>query len=409
MSARALLFVGGLFPSDMIDEINRNSIGQIQYAAHELQTSLLDGFEVSFPGEVEILSEPFIGSYPKHYKKWYINGKIFQFGHNIAGKQLPFFNIVGIRDASLLSAYKKGINDWLKQHKSGERVIVFYSIQGCFSLLAKWIKKKDAAVHIHLIVPDLPQFMGIGACKFSLTTLYKSYRNHTFKKNQPYLDTYTLVADAMKDSLGIRADQYVVVEGIANIANSSESRSFENCDDKKTILYTGTLTKKYGVLDLVDAFRMIPDDRYQLLICGAGETKQQIERIAEEDPRVEYLGQLPHDQVVELQRKVTLLVNPRKGGDEFTKYSFPSKLMEYLSSGTQVLCYRLDGIPKEYDAYFNYPDDNSTQALARAMQMLCERHQQDRVDEGKRNQNFIRKKKNPTVQTEKIVKLFLQR
>ena len=83
--------------------------------------------------------------------------------------------------------------------------------------------------------------------------------------------------------------------------------------------------------------------------------------------------------------------------------------MEYLSSGTQVLCYRLDGIPKEYDAYFNYPDDNSTQALARAMQMLCERYQQDRADEGKRNQNFIRKKKNPTVQTEKIVELFLQR
>ena len=38
-------------------------------------------------------------------------------------------------------------------------------------------------------------------------------------------------------------------------------------------------------------------------------------------------------------------VNPRQNNEEFTKYSFPSKTMEYLASGVPVVAYKLDGIP----------------------------------------------------------------
>ena len=46
-----------------------------------------------------------------------------------------------------------------------------------------------------------------------------------------------------------------------------------------------------------------------------------------------------------------ILVNFRSPNEELTKYSFPSKILEYISSGSLVLSTRLLGIPDEYFSY----------------------------------------------------------
>lgn len=50
-------------------------------------------------------------------------------------------------------------------------------------------------------------------------------------------------------------------------------------------------------------------------------------------------------------KKATLLINPRPSNEEFTKYSFPSKNLEYMASGTPLLATDLPGIPAEYKRY----------------------------------------------------------
>ena len=44
-------------------------------------------------------------------------------------------------------------------------------------------------------------------------------------------------------------------------------------------------------------------------------------------------------------------MNPRSADAEYTKYSFPSKTIEYLATGVPVVMNRLPGIPEEYE-YF---------------------------------------------------------
>ena len=39
-----------------------------------------------------------------------------------------------------------------------------------------------------------------------------------------------------------------------------------------------------------------------------------------------------HPKIVKEEKKSTLLVNPRFTNEEYTKYSFPSKNMEYMAS-----------------------------------------------------------------------------
>lgn len=43
---------------------------------------------------------------------------------------------------------------------------------------------------------------------------------------------------------------------------------------------------------------------------------------------------VPNSGVLKAQSESEILVNPRNDNNEFTKYSFPSKVIEYLGSGT---------------------------------------------------------------------------
>ena len=117
---------------------------------------------------------------------------------------------------------------------------------------------------------------------------------------------------------------------------------------------------------------------------------------------ISFLGQLPRNEVIEWQKKATVLVNPRQNNEEFTKYSFPSKTMEYLSSGIPVVAYKLDGIPDEYDQYIQYVADDSIESLKKKLVEVCEMTREERQELGNIGRNFVLMKKNSTIQVRKI-------
>src|SRR5690606_24382556 len=123
-------------------------------------------------------------------------------------------------------------------------------------------------------------------------------------------------------------------------------------------------SKKYGIETLLKAFSFTSNPKYKLMICGDGDAKDLVYDYLHKDDRIKYLGKLPHDKTLLLQKNADLLVNPRTPKGEFTKFSFPSKTMEYLALGTPVLMYKLPGIPNEYFNYCYTIDDYSHEALA---------------------------------------------
>lgn len=76
-------------------------------------------------------------------------------------------------------------------------------------------------------------------------------------------------------------------------------------------------------------------------------------------------------------------MNPRQNDDEYTKYSFPSKNIEYLMTGNTVVAYMLDGMPKEYASFFNVPKSNQTESLAEAMQEAIDESPVERTKKNK--------------------------
>ena len=97
------------------------------------------------------------------------------------------------------------------------------------------------------------------------------------------------------------------------------------------------------------------------------------------------------------------MVNPRKNQEEYTKYSFPSKIMEYLTSGTPVVAYKLDGIPTEYKDYIHYVEGDTCEDLAYAITSICELGAEAREEIGAKARKFVLDEKNAVSQTKKIL------
>ena len=99
----------------------------------------------------------------------------------------------------------------------------------------------------------------------------------------------------------------------------------------------GGLEVANGVLELLEAFSLIRSNKYRLRIAGMGPLEHEVREAAEKDQRIEYCGFLPFDKVLDLYDSADVLINMRLTKTLNTKYFFPSKLMEYLTSGVPVI------------------------------------------------------------------------
>ena len=163
--------------------------------------------------------------------------------------------------------------------------------------------------------------------------------------------------------------------------------------------------KQYGLGNLVEGFRNADLPNAQLHIYGPGDYVKELQQIAAEDPRVFYGGMLLNKEIVEKEQEATLLVNPRPTNEEYVKYSFPSKTMEYMASGTPVLTTVLPGMPKEYYPYVFFLEDETAEGIARILPELLAKTEEELFEKGSRARAFVLDQRNNLVQAQKIIQM----
>ena len=398
-----IAFLGGLFPPDYESEIYSDSIGLVQVAANTLQWNFVRGFDSLNVQPVHIINSLYIGSFPNHYKKLFI--PTFQFNHHNDSEDINvgFCNIYGVKQYFRYYSLKPYLKKWALRKSEYPKVIFGYALTATFVKCMRYIKRINPEIQTFMIVPDLPEYMNTSN-KVSL--IYKILKQAEIKiihSKKKYIDGYVLLTQYMRDFLQIQTP-YVVVEGIAS---ENQCSHFIKSKDSnlKIITYTGTLHARYGVMHLVNAFERISDPNYRLILCGSGDAEDQILKIAQCDPRIIYKGQLQHDEILRLQVESTVLVNPRQNNEEYTKYSFPSKIMEYLSSGTPVIAYKLDGMPTEYDDYIQYVSGDTEVELTNELIKLCSKTNEENFTIGLKAKEFILNEKNASKQVRKVLQL----
>jgi len=399
-----ILFLAGLFPKEKEDEIIGNSKGNVQNAANALQHGIASGLSANCPGQVRILNSLYVGPFPRLYKELFI--KTYNFSHVEGANDINigYINLVGVKRLSRYITLKPYVRKWIKEKSDRKKVIIAYAATATFTRLLRYTKKLDSNIVTCLVVPDLPQYMNMTHRQSAIYRLLKGFEAKLIQSDTEYIDGFVLLTKQMRDALHIEVP-FVVIEGIA-------TDTFENMEDipknqeVTTFLYSGTLAAKYGIIDLVKAFQRLPDENCRLVICGAGETEEYIKNESKRDGRIVFKGLLKREDVLKLQKTATVLINPRSNNEEYTKYSFPSKIIEYMASGTPVISYKLNGVSEEYyDYLFTIDDGLGEDAIYFAIKDVLSKSEEELEEMGKRAKAFVLTEKSSNVQAGKILRL----
>lgn len=396
-SEASYLFLGGLFPKEKEEEIFRSSIGPMQNAANAFQWNIINGFDQNLITPIKILNSLYIGAYPQRYKKMFIPTYTFQHVKGAVDLNVGFCNLTIYKAYSRVHTLGKEVKKWIK-NTNGKKYIFAYAMTDAMVYALHTAKKIDPSVITCLFVPDLPEYMNLGRKTCFMYRLAKSIDIKRQNAKLSSIDMFVYLTKQMNHR--INAKHYTVIEGIANDAFKEmkiETRL------EKTILYTGVLNEKYGAKNLIDAFMKIQDPEYRLILCGFGELVAYIQEAQKKDKRIDFRGMVMHKEALSLQMQATVLVNPRQNNEEFTKYSFPSKNLEYLASGAPVIAYKLDGIPDEYDEYFCYVADNSLETLKNKIEEICSLSTEERNAIGQKSREFVLKEKGSAMQIRKVL------
>jgi glycosyltransferase involved in cell wall biosynthesis len=392
-----IVFVGSVYPLEREEEIRRNSRAGIDNAANNLQWALLTGLDHFYP-DTEVLTQPCIGTFPLKYRRVLFKGSGFSHKPGARDHCLGFINLPLVKhlvkEIELFKILKKNTGH-LK-----ETTIIIYGVHSPYLKAVTQLKGKHKNIKICQIVPDLPQFMS--ESRNPIYRLLKCFDAILINNYLKKVDSFVLLSDHMAPALNVGNRPWTRVEGIFEQKHVTEHAEKENY---KTILYTGTLAQRYGIINLLDAFDAIKNPDYRLWICGEGKCRGEIQKRAGSDRRIKYFGQQTRASVSVLQKRATVLVNPRTPEKDYTKYSFPSKTMEYLASGTPCIIYGLEGIPEEYFHYCFVINNENRDGLKEMIVNVCEKDPAELEALGKKAYEFILKNKNPISQVKKICDL----
>jgi len=245
------------------------------------------------------------------------------------------------------------------------------------------------------IVTDLPDMLS--GSRFS-----KGLANFVIR----HCTHYVLLTEAMNDYLNKQGKPYVILEGHADITMADRIPAMEKKAEQRICFYAGGVSKQYGLANLVEGFRKADLPNTRLHIYGPGDYVKQLQQIAAEDARLFYGGMLLNTEIVDREQEATLLVNPRPTDEEYVKYSFPSKTMEYMASGTPVLTTVLPGMPREYHPYVYLLEEETADGIAKMLQEVLAHSDEELFQKGSAARRFVLEQKNNVIQARKILEMF---
>ena len=399
-----ILYVGRFFPPGLLNTVKEDSKGKVGFSNHNFEMSLLKGLSQQQGIRVHAVTCPGVFSYPHNNTRFFTHGHKFV-AEGIESRSCAFCNLVGINRFWQISALKRAVQKEIMGFSSDESVHIIVNTPNYVLLKAIAMARKGARKHTTLtvVIPDIPSM---------ITSLdhYNPIKNYLVKKFDrdtisltEHADHLVLLTEQMKE-LYRTPSRYIVMEGLKDVDEHAEL-SFEK-KNEEIILYTGTLRKQFGVLNLLEAFEQMKHKAgVQLWICGSGDAEDKIREAAVRDKSIIFYGLVSGEKASELQKKATILVNPRTSEGEYTKYSFPSKTIEYLLAGKSVVMNRLPGIPEEYFNYVYTPKDETVSSLSTTLQEVIDTPWDKRLAVSKAGYEFIRNAKNAKFQVSRIIDL----
>lgn len=278
--------------------------------------------------------------------------------------------------------------------KNNIDAVICDAISPLYSLMARLLSKRFSIPSV-AIVTDIPIIM-----EANHITVLTNFSQFLMQKH----DGYVLLTEAMNDLVNPKKRPHIVMEGICDVQTVTDDTD-KNENEIITCLYTGSLSVQTGILNLIEAFNKLKGNNIELHVYGKGPAEDIVTEASNNNKHITYGGLVTNEDAARLQRQADILINPRPANIGYAAYSFPSKVMEYMASGTPVLTTCLSGIPEEYFKYVLTINDDSVNGIYESLQAVLTMDRVERDAKGKTAQKFVLEKKNNVAQGGRILEL----
>lgn len=326
---------------------------------------------------------------PQNYKRLYYRGHWDQrnrYIYYISEWNIPVIN----RFSRMVYGYKA-----IKKIAGDAKTVAIIDVLNITYSIGIMSRCKKQGIPVIGIITDLPEM------------LFSNVNGYVKKKCAKIIrkcDAYILLTEAMNDVVNVsRIKPYVVIEGQADSSMKNYPNEFHHKDKPYVCLYSGSINRIHGIEYMVEGFLKAKLENVELHIYGGGDFEVELKSISKNNKNVKYFGVKLIDEVIKAQIRATILINPRPTNQEFVKYSFPSKNMEYMASGTPVLTTKLSGMPIEYYEYVMLIHEETADGICEDLKKIFNSNMTELHELGRKAKDFVLKNKCEQVQSEKII------
>jgi glycosyltransferase involved in cell wall biosynthesis len=388
-----ILFFGTCAGENTEDYILRNERGAPPMSAQKTCWRFIRGLDEANGKPCNVLSSLAVSRFPIFRKLIPFWLPDWQRGGSAYGQFVPYINLPLLRYVTTAAVGTVRLLLMALRSMGGEKMVVVNYAMYTPHMIPVVAVCKLLGIRCLLIVPDLPEHMSFGKKKSALEKGLRKVNESIAYFLARRFDGYVLFARAMSDRIKVAKKPWLVVEGCVEFENETGGSTAAPTADRN-ILYAGNLSPVYGIRTLLDAFSShLRHLKCDLIICGGGGIAEEIQERAREDSRIKYLGVVAPQGMMELQRKATALINPRPGSPEL-RYAFPSKNLEYMVSGRPVIMYHIPDMPEEYLDHAYIVEEESVQSLARTIEGVLSKSDQELAAKGAAARDYVLREKN---------------
>lgn len=350
----AYIFIGSYPGKDNYDVLVKKYFKKnISFSNAEYERVLFEEFKKQ-TSNVYFLSAPVVGKYPTNTKKSFVklpnaNGVINC--HYSAFK--PF--IYQSKSHSLI----KNLKNIIKKNNLTEFENVFVIASELHLPYLKSLKysKKYNNVKTCSIVPDIPSVLYKKSNNFFVSTFRKFYGKLCLLYSDKYSDSFLFFTDSMKSLFNLSHKPFIVKEGIIE-----KIREAFNHKSDKSCLFLGKTDIQNGIGIVLESAKKRPDITFNIYGSGSMDEELKICKLQ----NVHFYGFINPNFTERLFEDNRIFLSPRFP-DDYTKYSFPSKIIKYVSYCKPIVTMKLPCYSDKFDDILSYMSDSTSDALVNSI------------------------------------------
>lgn len=254
------------------------------------------------------------------------------------------------------------------------------------SLIKKYAKD-GTIVFVDTINPGLVHFAKhslkkrnlrvVGICTDSpsnITGTTRSYTVYLLSHTNAY-SGYIALTTGLDELFNVGKKPSLILEGIVETNSIEKKENFG-----KYFFFGGALLARYGVYDLIKAFKLFSKTNkgYKLVISGHHADQKGLSDAIGNDKNIKYLGAITVDECYALEKGAIANVNPRPFSEDLDRYSIPSKTLEYLESGVPTVSVKNSKLQKVIGDLIIWSKSSSDSDLAKSLEHVISLTKEER-------------------------------